>query len=356
LNKTNATAIPGTVKFETGGTVKLLAPNQIADSGSVWMSTSGVLDLNGQSETIGYLFGSTGNGGTVNLGDATLTLNGTTNVQFGNAGTSFVAHIKGSALGRIRKLGSNTWTLYNSLAGAAQHPTLSVEAGAVELHGEWPGAVEAKGGVLRGKATTGAITGTGGQICLCDFTSAGFSGNATILAAINGGTPGTGFDRLICHGAVDLSGLTLQASLGAFTPMTSGRFTIIERGQGDSLVAGNFAGLPEGAQFLLNGLPFSITYRGGVYKNSVQLLFLGTGTPAPEITGITKNGSSLSIFVSWLPEMAGKNVRIQTAIGADPNPLSNWGERGSVTLDAQGKGVYTYNEFQPQAFYRLVLD
>ena len=355
LNKTNAVAIPGTVKFETvGGTLKLLAPNQIGDSGSVWMAKGGIFDLNSQNETIGFLFGSTGNGGKVTLGDATLTLNGTTNVQLGNTATPAKASISGTALSKIRKLGSNTWTLYHSQFGSSStFPTLSVEAGTVELYDEWLGSIEAKGGLLRGHATTGAILGMGGQVCLCDFTTASFSGVAAVRVAINGGTPGTGFDRMICHGAVNLTGQTLQVSLGAFTPMTSGRFTIIDRSVGDGPVTGTFAGLPEGAGFMLNGLPFRITYKGGDYDNDVQLIFLGTGTPGPEITGITKNGNSVAISVSWLPAMSGQRVDIQRAIGPAPNPLSIWGAHGFVILDAQGKGTYTSNVFGTSIFFRL---
>jgi hypothetical protein len=86
----------------------------------------------------------------------------------------------------------------------------------------------------------------------------------------------------------------------------------------------------------------------------VQLIFLGTGTPGPEITGITKVGNSVSISVSWLPAMAGTRVNIQ--IGSISNPLTSWGNRGSVILDAKGNGTYTYNEFQSKAFFRFVVN
>lgn len=354
LNKTNATAIPGTVRVN-GGILTLLAPNQIADAGSVMIEPSGTFDLNDQNETIAYLFGGSA-GAYVDLGNATLTLNGTSNVQLGNATTQSNVHIFGSALSKVRKLGSNTWTLYQTSLPDLPQPTLTVEGGTVELYGLWSGPIEAKAGMLRGSAHTGAITGMGGHICLCDFTASSFSGAAIVHVAINGGTPGTEFDRLISSGPVNLTGQSIQFSLGAFTPMTHGRFTIIDRSFGDSVVTGAFNGLAEGAKFTLNGLPFSITYKGGRDSNDVQLIFLGTGTPAPEITSITRVGTTTTINVSWLPAKAGQKIYIESATGPTADRMSSWSSQGSVTLNAQGKGSLTYNEFQTSMFYRLQVE
>ena len=346
LAKTTSTAITGTVKLESPtATLQLLAPNQIADTGSVWLANGGTFDLNNYNETIAYLFGSGANGGLVALGNATLTLNGSTSVQLGSAESGSMATVTGTAQGKIRKLGTHTWTLYHTPAAGNAFPTISVEAGTLELYGAWNGSIQSFGGLIQGKATVGGLLGYGGQICLCDFTTQNFWGPSTAVMKINGNTPGTTYDRLIATGSVNLAGQVLQLTLGAYTPAVSERFTIIQNNSGKS-VSGFFSLLPEGTIFTLSGKRFSITYQGGASGRDVQLTYLGIGGLETKINHLTKVGATITLFVSSSP---GSTVQWEKAI----NGLASWAPAGVVTVNAQGLASITDTNSNASGFYRL---
>jgi fibronectin-binding autotransporter adhesin len=347
LAKTGATAIPGSVKLDSpGATLKLLAPNQMADTGWVWMANGGTFDLNNYPETIAYLYSSSMSGGLVTLGNATLRLNGAINTQFGDNASGTKVTISGSDQSMIHKLGSNTWTLCHApAAGATAFPTLRVDSGTMELYGTWPGRIQATGGLLRGKATVGPIQSHNGQICLCDFTAASFDGQGTTLVSINGSTPGTSYDRLISTGAVDLMDQTLQLTLGAFTPALSERFTIIQNNSGRP-IQGFFDLMPEGAIFTLSGKRFSITYVGGASGRDVQLTYLGIGNIQPRITGLTRVGNTVTVYISG---DQGNGTELQKAA----NGLSGWTFLASPTINSQGLGSFTHTNVQTKGFYRL---
>ena len=171
-----------------------------------------------------------------------------------------------------------------------------------------------------------------------------------MLASINGDTPGTGYDQLTVNGSIDLTGQTLQLSLGAFTPMTSGTFRIIDNASG-SPITGTFAGLPEGAPVTINGQPFRITYRGESLGRSVVLRFEGVGTPGPEILSVRPiAGGLVEVKVHWLP---GKFVRLERAAKG----LTSWGVQNSGVLDANGDATLTFNRFgSTEEFVRLAID
>jgi len=82
LNKTaGTTAIAGDLSIGTSGTVQLQAANQISDSSTVNITGSGVLDLNGQSETVTAV-NSASSSAAVKLGSGTLTINSFANSSF----------------------------------------------------------------------------------------------------------------------------------------------------------------------------------------------------------------------------------------------------------------------------------
>src|SRR5204863_9513698 len=74
---------------------------------------------------------------------------------------------------------------------------------------------------------------------------------------LNGTSPGLNYDQLKVNGTVTLGG-TLEITLG-YAPAVGDTFTIIDNDGRDD-VTGTFAGLPEGAEFTLNGRPFKISY------------------------------------------------------------------------------------------------
>lgn len=124
LNKTaGVTALTGDVTIGDGSgtdTLRLLASNQIADTSTLTLASSGVFNLNGYNETIGGL--SSGSiDSKVQLGSGTLTIDNSSYSQFDGI-------ISGT--GGLTKSGSNTLTLTgtNTFTGA-----VTVSEGALNI-------------------------------------------------------------------------------------------------------------------------------------------------------------------------------------------------------------------------------
>ena len=105
LNKTpNTQAVAGPITIGHG-TLSLLAPNQIADTSDLTISTGSIFDMSGNSEAVRSMAGS----GAVNLGNATLTLLPATDTTF--SGTFFPAN------GVVAKNGAGTFNLAGNALG-----------------------------------------------------------------------------------------------------------------------------------------------------------------------------------------------------------------------------------------------
>jgi len=104
--------VPGTLTV-SGGTVRLLASNQIADTAAVTVNTSGLLDLNNNSDAVGSVTLSTG---TLTTGTGTLTLDG--NVTATGA-SSISGNLALGAAGRIFTVNaSSTLTVSATVSGS----------------------------------------------------------------------------------------------------------------------------------------------------------------------------------------------------------------------------------------------
>jgi hypothetical protein len=91
---------------------------------------------------------------------------------------------------------------------------------------------------------------------------------AALTVALDGTTAGSGYDQLNVSGTVTLTGSSLNVSVG-YAANVGDSYTIIHNG-GTGPVVGTFNGLAEGAAFVVNGMTFQITYKGGT-GNSVVL-------------------------------------------------------------------------------------
>ena len=92
--------------------------------------------------------------------------------------------------------------------------------------------------------------------------------HGTLEIALNGSTPGAGYDQLTSSGPVLLGG-TLELSAD-FLPDPGTSFVILNNTGIDS-VAGSFAELPEGTTFTAEESLFDITYAGGDGNDVVTL-------------------------------------------------------------------------------------
>jgi autotransporter-associated beta strand protein len=330
--------------------VTLLGDHQIADGASVTIRSRGRLDLNGNDEAIGALQGE----GTVSLdGRLGLGRSGRLTVSGGN----FSGAIAGQ--GGLTKTGTTFSSL--SLSGESTYSGQTiVSSGTLAVEGVLTGSpIRLDGGTLRGRGTVGMITanlggtlqpGSGGA----DFNVALHSGDVvlnpstTFRALLTSVDPGYENHKLQVSGSVNLGGCVLSVDLnGSFQPATNRSFLIIEN-DGTDAVLGTFAGLPEGAVFGGDGLPFRLTYVGGTGNDVV---ITRVAAPALTFSSITALGDgqmrmeALGISGVIYPIQAASNL----------NPVVFWTDAGKGTGNASGLLQFFDRAAsnRPMRFYRV---
>ncbi len=120
-----------------------------------------------------------------------------------------------------------------------------------ELIYEPASGITVNGTLIPGSSSTPGILTTG---------DVSFESGSTFSVALNGNAVGTGYGQLDSTGTVNLTGATLNLSLG-FTPTLGTQFDIVT--DLANPVVGQFSGLAQGATFTKNGQAFKITYTGG---------------------------------------------------------------------------------------------
>jgi len=195
--------------------------------------------------------------------------------------------------GTFTKLGSGTMTLSgnNSYTG-----TTFVSAERWLINRAQPGSpVTVQRRHARRQRAAGTINASAGTVSpgaspgLLNSSNVTFGSSAAFTVELNGTTPGVSYDQLNVTGTVNIANCSLNVSLG-FTPALGNSFVIIVNDGADA-VSGTFAGLPEGATFLLNGIGLSITYSGGS-GNDVVL------TAVSFATGVTKTWDAAAQTIS----------------------------------------------------------
>ncbi|MBK8267068.1 MAG: hypothetical protein IPK83_01675 [Planctomycetes bacterium] len=104
------------------------------------------------------------------------------------------------------------------------------------------------------------------------------TGDDSLLIEVNGLTPGTSHDQWMIVGGVDLGGAALDTTGSTIIATPGQSVTIIDNDTSVDAVTGTFAGLSNGAAFLLNGQPFAVFYNGGD-GNDVVLTRTNSLTP-----------------------------------------------------------------------------
>jgi autotransporter-associated beta strand protein len=190
--------------------------------------------------------------------------------------------------------GTNTWAGWIDLASAS---TIAIDAGQLTLGGiiigagsltqvgagglivsalnTYTGGTTLDGGTLAGGGRIGSLLINSGTTLAPSTTTTqvfktgnvAFSAGSTFAVTLRGTTAGTGYDLLSVTGTVNLAGATLNVNL-AFTPALGSAFVLILN-DGTDAVVGTFAGLPQGATLVLNGMTFQISYVGGTGNDVV---------------------------------------------------------------------------------------
>ncbi len=329
--------------------VTLLASHQIADSADVTIRNRARLDLNGNDEAIDRL-----------QGDGTVSLDGRfipgRSARLTVAAGSFSGVIVGS--GGLSKVGSSSLTLFgnNTFSGMT-----ILSDGSLSVEGVQPSSpIRLNGGVLGGRGQVGTITGNLGGVVQPGFSGPAFqnrfhsrdvalNSTTTFRPLLTSTDPGFENSQLQVSGAVNLGGSVLSVDLlGAFKPTNGASFIIIDN-DGIDPVVGTFAGLPEGAVFGGDGLPFRISYVGGT-GNDVVLTRVAT--PASTLSSIAKLGNG-QVRIEGLG-IGGVIYPIQAA--SNLNPVIFWTNVGNGTGNAAGlfQFIDVGASNRPMRFYRAV--
>lgn len=257
LTLSGTNTFTGAVLVSAGGLV-LAGGAALSDATAVTVASGAVLSL-ASSETVASLAGA----GLVDVGVNTLTVGDSSH-------TDFSGELRGS--GDVVKLGSGALTL----SGAGSHTgTLVIATGSVLVTGRTAGAATVQGGGTLGG--TGSLAGTavvesGGTLAAGLSAVNGGTGSlatghlalnaGSVLAAqIHGAAAGT-YDQISVTGSVHITGATLAASLGGYSPVRGAAHVLIANDGADAIV-GTFAGLAEGATVVVDGVRMKASYVGG---------------------------------------------------------------------------------------------
>lgn len=347
----NKSAYNGAVPhgLRIGGTVRLLAPNQIADSADVQVSGGGLLDLATAWDWIDTLHGPGtvrfGNGGFLGVG-----MNGGSS-QFDGPMTGL-----GYAAGwTLAKYGAGTFTVTgnNTFSAGQTH----VFGGKLVVNGLQPQStvVLDPGTTLAGTGTVGPIQSHGGTINpgaspgrLRVIGNAILDGASKLRLDLFGIAPGTGYDQLQVTGDLAANEATLELVLG-FAGAISNQYTIVDHPTGWTSTL--FKNLPNGGIVTTpNGAQFSIAYAAGDGNDTV----LTQLSAPPLLRVITANplaDGNRQVVGTGMPD------QLHTIHSCTNLSETNWQVLGATT--ASDIGQILFNDLQstnhPHRFYRLSL-
>lgn len=354
LGKTSpAYAIPGTLRTQGAGTMRLLQPNQFAaGAGRLDMAGGGTFDLNNFQCHVGALNGSGPVAPVILLGTSQLTVTGAAVSTFGSVtypnGKAIISGTTSSA--RITKSGNAPMILTTAAPPGPAFPNLNLLAGNMTLMGEWPGSVYSSGGVLSGNSRTGFLRLDMGSIDLSKLNVASMDQNEPSHFICNiFGHNSSSYGTMTCRGLVDIRNCSLAVT--ASMPGIAGAHYTLIRNQSGQPVTGTFNNLPEGAIINASGRQFAITYKGGASGQDVELLPCGTNLAPPvTITSFTRTaGGSIKIDFNG-PDGTRYTVQAST-------DLSTWTTIGSVETGDGDPATYTHSSgVMPRQFYRVVVD
>jgi fibronectin-binding autotransporter adhesin len=247
----------------SAGTISISADNNLGTApGS---AVAGQLTLGGGTLATTVSFTLNSNRGIAFNSTATIDVASSTTLTYGGIAAGSGGLTKTSA-GILVLNGNNTYT------GAT-----AVSSGTVMVNGsQGSSAVSLNGGTLGGTGTVGTITSTSSGGTVSPGSSPGIlnasdvnwsTGSPTFSIELNGTAAGSEYDQLSVAGTVNLSGATLNGSVG-FAPAAGTTFTIINN-DGSDAVIGTFSGLSEGSSVTLSGQTFTISYAGGTGNDVV---------------------------------------------------------------------------------------
>jgi autotransporter-associated beta strand protein len=264
--------------FVTGGVLAAGATN-VFGSGVLSVTAPGSVTLGTFAQTVGGL----GGDGNINLGTATLTVNG-------SASSAYAGTLAGT--GRLTKLGTGTLTLSgaNTYTGST-----TITEGLLVVNGSLAGSVSiGANGRLGGSGKIGALTVTGTAAPGNSIGTLNVTGNLTFAAGsryqVEVAPNGTS-DLIAATGTITLQGGTVSVLTGvntAFLPLTT--YTILT----GASVTGAFAGVTTDLAFLAPSLVYNAA--------SVQLRLLRNDV---SFTAVGETANQKAIAAALAPQSSG---------------------------------------------------
>ncbi|PZE10171.1 hypothetical protein DMX10_27240, partial [Pseudomonas sp. 57B-090624] len=333
----NAIALSGGATVNTGADTTL---SGVISGSSLTKTGASTLTLTGNNTYSGSTSVSTGTlsiasdanlgAGTLNLANGTtLQITGTTTLDNALALTGLVTVNAGAAAtlsgtisgtGSLIKAGASNLTLSGSNTNTG---TTTVSAGTLVVDGSTASATTvANGATLAGSGTLGGdvVVQSGGTLSpggagVAILTVNGnltLASGSTLALDINGTTAGTGYDRVVVNGTVDVSGAALAVTHG-YAAGSGDSYTVIVNDAADA-VAGTFSGVSEGGTFNAagNGTQLTTSYIGGS-GNDLSL----TAPIAPTVTSVS---SSTANGTYKIGDVITVTVRFDSAVNVTGTP------------------------------------
>lgn len=277
LEKTNVAngAISGNVIVNSGGTLRLGIPEQIADSADVFVDAGGVFDFGTNYENINTLHGT---------GSITFGTNGYLEIGANGGTSTFDGVMSGTGFPggyTVGKFGTGTFTMTGNntyLNGS------DVNGGALIIDGNQPQSpirFMNSGTILGGSGVVGDILaganiapGIPSSPAVLTCSNVAFSSSGDFTVELKGPNPGTEYSQLSVRGTVNLTNATLLLNLAFTKPVSVGQQFVIITNEGSGPVLGQFNSAPDHAALCKGGYCLTIDYAGGSGGNNVVLTVL----------------------------------------------------------------------------------
>lgn len=336
---TGLTTTTGTIYLENGEF--LLSASDLVSDTPLVVNSPAIFDLVTFNETLGSLAGD----GEVQLGGGTLTTGATT--------SQFDGKITGS--GALLKTGAGVFTL-GSTSTLSFTGTTTVSGGSLIVDGTSGSGnaftVDTTGvlggsGTIDGAVNVNALPATGGTLSpgssiatltTGPLTLTGPGGNLVIEIS------NTSSDQVVADSVSLVSSPVLNIIVNTAPASYPQSYTIVDN-QDTNPVSGTFAGLPEGAIFVvntgLNSYLFSITYAGGLDGKDIVLNAISAAR-VWDGGGTDDNWSTGANWVGDNPPVAGDAIIFNLVTAARLTPVNNLGlVFDSILIMDTANQVYT---------------
>src|SRR6185436_889602 len=189
----------------------------------------------------------------------------------------------------------------------------------------------------------GGIQSTGGVVAPNNILQSSGPVNLVSASQFHIGlpsTPSTNSDRLIATAGINLGNATLVFTNGSIVPLQDTNYLIISKTSAGP-VTGIFTNLPEGTEFLSNGLFYRITYSGGdgndvvVFSTNKPPVF----TPVGNQTIVEQLPFTLDLNATD-PELSTLSYSLDPGSPTNATIASGSGIISWTPTEEQGPGVY----------------